>query len=211
MRDKKGFVGFSEIIVRYLIVFVLGLGNLYIFYAVLTPLTLYGVGALLGLFSDVILLSNGFMYEEVFFELVSACVGGSAFYLLLILIMGSRDIVWLKRVKMIVFAFLLLYVFNVLRIVFMATLINSNYFDVFHLGLWYFVSTLFVVLIWFLTVWLFEVKSIPVYSDLVYIVGLLKKSYGVGGRGRRVKKKGSVTNIKEIKSKVRKIRKIGKR
>jgi len=198
MRDKKGLFGFSEIIVRYLIIFILGLGNLYIFYAILTPLTLFGVGTLLGLFSNVSLLIDGFVYDGVFFELVSACVGGSAFYLLLILIMSSRNIVWLKRIKMILFAFLLLYIFNVLRIVFMATLINSDYFVVFHLGLWYFVSTIFVVLIWFLTVWLFRIKSIPVYSDLMYVIGLLKKSYGVEKkrrkkevkRGKKVRKKG---------------------
>ena len=131
-----------------------------------------------------------FFYGGVFFELVSACVGGSAFYLLFFLIMGSRDIVWLKRVKMIAFAFLLLYIFNVLRIVFMALFVDSVYFEVFHLGIWYFVSTVFVVLIWFLMVRVFKVKSIPVYSDSRFIVGLLKRSYGVGKVGRKWKKVG---------------------
>jgi exosortase/archaeosortase family protein len=192
MGDKKELKGFFEVIVRYLIVVVLGLGNLSLFYVVLKPLTLWGVSSLLGLFSDVVVLTNGFVYDGVFFELVSACVGGSAFYLLFIFIMSSRDIVWLRRLKMIVFAFLLLYVFNVLRIVFMAVFVDSVYFDVFHLGIWYFVSTVFVVLIWFLMVWLFGVKSIPVYSDFKFIVGLLKKSYGVRrkGGGKRVRRKG---------------------
>jgi len=208
MGDKKDLKNFFEVIVRYLIIVVLGLGNLFVFYAFLTPLTLWGVSNLLRSFSEVIVMANGFLYDGVFFELVSACVGGSAFYLLFILIMSSRDIVWLKRGKMILFAFLLLFVFNVVRIVFMAVFVDSAYFNMFHMGIWYFVSTVFVVLIWFFTVWMFKIKSIPVYSDFKFIVNILRKSYGAGGKKKGAKKVKKVKKKKVKKSKKsKKIRK----
>ena len=67
MGDKKDLRFFFEIIIRYLIVVVLGLGNLYLFYVVLTPLTLFGVGGVLGLFFDVAVVSNGFFLWWCFF------------------------------------------------------------------------------------------------------------------------------------------------
>lgn len=177
-----------DLVVRYLIIFLVGLGDLYIFYVILKPLTLNGVGLVLGVFYDVVLLVDGFIVGGVIFNLVSACVGGAAFYLLFILIMSCRDIGVAKRLRIVLFAFLLLYVFNVLRIVFMVGIYGGLYFDLIHWVIWYFVSTLFVVIIWFLVVWLFKVKSIPAYSDFRFVVGAL-----------RSRKKGKKKNIKRTK------------
>jgi len=61
---------------------------------------------------------------------------------------------------------------NVLRIVLFASLyVNSfKYFDFTHKIFWYAFSTLFVVLIWFFVVRFYNVKDIPIYSDLKYLI-----------------------------------------
>ena len=203
-----------DIVVRYSIIFLAGLGNLYIFYAVLTPLTLGGVGLVLGSFYDVSFLDGGFIINGVFFNLVSACVGGAAFYLLFFLVMSCRDIGVLKRVRVFLFAFVLLYVFNVLRIVFMVKIYGGFYFYFVHWIIWYFVSTLFVVIIWFLVVWLFEIRGIPVYSDFKFVFGAFWRGRrrvkgNVGGNiGKKVVVKGKRVVWKKVVGK--KVKKVGK-
>ncbi len=184
-RDRNDFL---DILFRYFIILLFGLGNLYIFYLILTPLTMRGVGFLLGFLFNVIVLVDGFMINGVVFSLVSACVGGSAFYLLFVLIMSCRDIKIINRVKIVFFAFIVLYVFNVLRIVLMVKIYGAFYFDLVHWIVWYFVSTLFVVVIWFLIVKLFEIKTIPVYSDFKFVFGAFEKKEGGRRRGGRIDK-----------------------
>jgi hypothetical protein len=40
-------------------------------------------------------------------------------------------------------------------------------FDAVHRSIWYFGSTIFVVLLWFLNVYLFRIKSVPAYTDIM--------------------------------------------
>jgi hypothetical protein len=73
---------------------------------------------------------------------------------------------FLKRIYLLAFLFGSLLIFNTLRIVVLSMVSKVDLFDEIHLFLWYFVSTIFVVLLWFLAVKLFNIKSIPFYSDL---------------------------------------------
>lgn len=172
---KKDCVVFFDIIIRYLLILLAGSFNLYLFYFFLTPLTLYGSYFLLSLFYDVILYTEGFLINDVFFELVKACVGGSAFFLLFILNLSSRDIGFYKRINILLFSFLCLYIFNVLRILLMVSIYNFYYFEFVHMFFWYFISTLFVFCLWIFSVWFFKIKTIPVYSDFRFIAGSLTK------------------------------------
>ena len=90
MKKINDSVFMFDFVIRYIIILLFGLGNLYLFYLFLNPMTLYGMGFLLSFFSgsfSYLTSEFGFIYNGVTFLLVSACVGGSAFYLLFILIL----------------------------------------------------------------------------------------------------------------------------
>jgi exosortase/archaeosortase family protein len=113
------------------------------------------------------LSGNILIIADVGIELVNACVAGSAYYLLLILNLAT-PMKLKKRAYSIMFSFLCLLVLNILRIfVFSVLFLNDfSFFDTAHKLFWYGLSTVFVVAIWFLTVKLFRIKEIPVYSDV---------------------------------------------
>ena len=70
---------------------------------------------------------------------------------------------------MVVLAFGIFYVINVLRIFLMVLLLDSSWFDFTHKLFWYVGSILIVIWIWFSEVKLFKIKEIPFYSDLRFL------------------------------------------
>ena len=164
-----------DIFFRYLILVLLGLINIWIFYVIFTPLTVYPVYHLLNLLFESILKGNLIYMGEKIIEIVPACVAGAAYYLLLILNLATPNIKLKKRVKMITWSFVILLILNVLRIFFLSLLYIGDFalFDIVHKIFWYFISTLFVIAIWFKQVKIFKIKDIPIYSDIKF---LYKKS-----------------------------------
>lgn len=188
---KKERSSFLDIIIRYSILILAGIPNLliagvpdvWLFYLIFTPLTIYPVYFLLSLFFDVSLVGNFLIIERFFpIEIIGPCVAGSAYYLLLILNLSTPDINIKKRLLITLVSFSSLLLVNILRIFFLAVLFLSgfSYFDIAHELFWYLGSVVFVVGIWFLCVKLFKVKQIPVYSDIISLKKLsgkkLKKS-----------------------------------
>jgi exosortase/archaeosortase family protein len=90
---------------------------------------------------------------------------------------AAREIKIGKRIGMLFFSFMALLVINILRIFSLSILYVSgtSYFDITHKIFWYAGSTIFVVAIWFLSVKLFKVKTIPFYSDIVSLLHSGKK------------------------------------
>jgi len=166
-----------SLILRYTLIFLAGLGNLSIFYKVFYPLTFHLSAFFLSLFGDVISFYplKLIMFNQTAIEIINACVAGSAYYLLLILILSLPNIKIFKRILVFILAFGSLLILNVLRIIFMGLIAGTSYFESVHMLLWYFVSIIFVVGIWFLTVKVFDIKEIPVYSDLKYLIDKTKK------------------------------------
>lgn len=160
---------------RYLLIVLLGLGNLFIFYKIFTPLTIYPVYFLLSLFSSAMLLDKIIIFNGSVIQLIPACIAGAAYYLLVILILSTPNIKTSKRIIVILFSILSLLILNILRIFFLALLTNSVYFDSVHMIFWYALSTIFVVGIWMLAVKIFNIASVPVYSDLKYLLKLIRK------------------------------------
>ena len=72
----------------------------------------------------------------------------------------------------------LLLIFNVLRIVILAILfVNSfEYLHLTHKLIWYVLSTIFVVGIWFFTIKLLSIKQIPIVSDIKFMVKNIKNN-----------------------------------
>jgi len=165
-----------EMLLRYLIILLVAIPNLWIFYAIFTPLTIYATYFLFEIFfSDVSLVANTIKLGCFPIEIINSCVAGSAYYLLLLLNFSTKDIKWKKRLTILLFAFASLFLINIIRIFTLGIMAyyGNPLFDVSHQVFWYFLSTLFVVIIWFTEVKYFRIKSIPFYSDLKF---LYKKS-----------------------------------
>lgn len=173
-----------SLIFRYAFIVLFGLGflagleNINIFYIVFYPLTFHLSAFFLSFFGNVISFYplKLIMFNQTAIEIINACVAGSAYYLLLILILSLPNIKILRRISLFIFTFGSLLFLNVLRIILMGLIAGTSYFESVHMLLWYFVSIIFVVGIWFLTVKLFSIKEIPVYSDLKYLIDKTNQS-----------------------------------
>lgn len=187
-----------SLILRYILLLLLGIGNLFVFYLIFTPLTVYPVFWLIGLSGDATLLQGThtttcdlltgtflenmacmdttIFFQEFFASIIPACVAGAAYYLLLILNL-STPMPLNKRIKSITFLFGLFLVLNVLRIfVFAMFFVNKNYeiFNIAHEASWYFGSTVLVILLWFSNVLIFKINEIPIYSDIKSLINSIK-------------------------------------
>ena len=174
---KKESKNILNIFIRYLILILVGIPNLWIFYLIFTPLTVYPVYFILNLFFDASLFGNLILLNKSLpIEIIKACVAGSAYYLLLILNL-SIPMEIKKRAKILLFSFSSLLVLNILRILLLSLLFASgaSSFDITHKLFWYLGSTIFVVGIWFAGIKIFKIKEIPFYSDLKKL-GFLKKT-----------------------------------
>ncbi|MBU0958012.1 MAG: pacearchaeosortase [Nanoarchaeota archaeon] len=159
-----------NLLLRYFIIVVFALSNFYILYLIFTPLTIYLTKYLLQLFYEVLLVGNILFIGEHSIEIIEACVAGAAYFLLIALNFAT-PMKLSQRIKSIIFSTALFFVINVLRIViFSVLIINSfKYFDLTHMIFWYFLSTVFIVLIWFITVKIYKIKDIPAYTDIKYL------------------------------------------
>ena len=187
---------------RYSLLLIFGLGNLFIFYLLITPLTIYPVLFLLNQFYGASLISgaNGpiceissnlpsfiqniacikttIFFNDYYANIIPACIAGSAYYLLLILNL-STPMNFSKRIKSLFFILGLFLLLNIVRIFSFALIfVNKNYeiFNIAHVASWYFGSTILVVLLWFANVYLFNIKTIPIYTDIKTMINQIRKS-----------------------------------
>ena len=167
---------FLDILIRYVILILVALPNLWLFYFIFTPLTLYPVYFLLNLFFNVSLSGNLInIINNSSIEIIPACIAGSAYYLLLILNLSLQKVKLQKRLNMIFLAFLSFLIINILRVFLLSTIfiLDFSWFDIAHKLFWYIGSIIFVIGIWFAEIKLFKIKEIPFYSDIKF---LYKKS-----------------------------------
>lgn len=164
-----------EILLRYGIAMIVAILALVfpLFYIIFRPLTVFPVFWLLGLFYNVSLSELESLIiagHEIIF--IDACIAGSAYVLLFLLTALTRDISFRKRVLLFLFDALLLLALNIIRLVLLISLLvnGSAAFDFTHKAFWYVLSTVFVVLIWFFSIWLFKIKSIPFISDIKFLI-----------------------------------------
>ncbi len=166
-----------DIALRYSILLIIGIIGNQFFYSIFSYITIQPVFLLLSIFYNPALISSVIVINSLPLEIIGACVAGSAYYLLLILNLSVPNIKFLKRVYILLFSFALLLIVNILRIFLLSVLYVNQwpFFDITHELFWYAGSILFVVGIWFLSVYLFKIKEIPFYSDIKNILGLRRK------------------------------------
>jgi exosortase/archaeosortase family protein len=159
-----------DMAIRYVLLIVVAFPNLYIFYKIFTPLTTWGVYYLLKIFFDVSLslATISFNVSCLTIELIPACIAGSAYYLLTILNFSTPNLSIKKRFYVLFSSYFSFFILNVIRIFILSILLlnSSSFFDFSHKVSWYVISTLMVVIIWFAEVKIFNIESIPVYSDI---------------------------------------------
>ena len=155
-------------VVRYTGAIVVGL--MYkIFYIIFSPLTINSTFFLLDPFFNVIMKGNSLVFDAVTFSFIPACTAASAYLLLTVLILLTRGIDYRKGLKMFIVGSAAILIMNIVRIITLILVrlnLGKNYFDSLHLVFWYGVSTLFVVFVWITLVKLYNVKGIPVVSDM---------------------------------------------
>ncbi len=157
-----------DIISRYSILLIVAFPNLFIFYFIFSPLTIFPSYYLINLVIPSMLEGNRIITHFGIIELIDACIAGSAYYLLLILNLSTPRMHLKKRIFAILFSFATFLLANLARIFLFALLFFSGfeYFNTTHLVVWYSASTLLVVLIWIAEIKLFNIKEIPMYSDM---------------------------------------------
>jgi exosortase/archaeosortase len=166
-----------KLFLRYLFLILIALPGMLIFYFIFTPLTIYPVYWILSIFYHGITLSNNYLiFNSYSIQLIPACIAGSAYYLLLILNLAT-PLPGITRVKSLSFTILSLLTLNILRIVVFAALFitGCQYFDFTHKLVWNLGSTVLVAAIWFASVYLFNIKAIPGYTDLKNIFHSIKR------------------------------------
>lgn len=146
---------------------------LYIF----KPLTLYINYVLLYIVGyNPIISFDSILVGKTTLIFAPACIAVSAYYLLLLLVLFTKCIVFKKRIYCFLLGSLLILILNVIRIFILSLLVinyHQEWFELIHMLFWYAVSGVYVALIWIFLVHKFKIKSIPIYSDLEY---LYKKS-----------------------------------
>jgi len=125
---------------------------------------------------------------------VEACVASTAYYLWSLLVLTTKGLgkkIW----KLWIYGILLILGMNVLRIIILILVlyyVGQNWFDLIHLAFWRFVAGIYVALVWIFLVNKLKVKSIPVYSDVKYLLKFVK--------GKKRKKSKKRKNTKRNKS-----------
>ena len=167
-----------QLLFRLILLFAVPLS---LFYFIFTPLTIYPSYFLLKLsgFAPQITSSTVLAFKELAIKFVPACIAGSAYYLLYILIMLTKDLSIMQSLKLFIYGSLLILSVNLIRIyiiVFVLIKYGLNYFDMIHLFFWTFVASTYVALIWIFLTRKMKIKSIPAYSDVMYLYKKIKKN-----------------------------------
>lgn len=176
VRKKERF--FYDMIIRYVLLLVLAIPGLQIFYFVFQPLTTYPVYWILNTFYNVSLEASTIIVSGCYpIEIIGACVAGSAYLLFLILNLSTPNIKTVKRLKLLGIAFGSFLVLNIIRIFVLSVLLVNEFpsFDFVHSFFWYFISIVFVVGVWFYEVRKFNIKDIPFYTDIKFILKEIRK------------------------------------
>ena len=145
-----------------------------IFYIIFFPLTIWlSYIPLKLLYPSSSIIANTLTVNTQQLAFVEACISPYAYYLLLALIMLTKDMKPLTRLKMMLIGSSFILLANITRIVILAViLLNFGYnsFSLLHLTFWYVLSTAFIILLWIILTNSFSIKSIPVYSDYRYLL-----------------------------------------
>ena len=102
-----------------------------------------------------------------------ACAAVSAYFLLLLLIVLTKDIKLKTRIKMFLLGSVIIFTTNLIRILILIAVLEKYGFDAFqqvHDIFWIIFGSLLVALTWIFLINHYKIKSVPVYSDIKYLL-----------------------------------------
>ena len=146
---------------------------------ILLKITLYGSYPLLLLNYNPLMINNSFVINNYILKMISACVATSAYYLLFILIISTKDIKLKDSIKLFLIGSFLILLANIVRIdilIYIFLEFGKNLFEKIHIIFWQFLSSIYVALVWIFLIRKFKIKNIPVYGDIIYLLRIIKKS-----------------------------------
>jgi len=160
----------SDLIGRYALFFMVLSFGLTFVERLLTAPTIYTLYKTLRLIYPEVILENIYIFVNGhLFEISSICMMGAVYWFLLLLVLATANLRLSTRVLSIALAWLAVFVFNIIRMILLISIVNSSYFDSSH---WIFeniIAAIVLVLIWWAIVRLYHIESVPFYSDLKYI------------------------------------------
>ncbi|MFH1456300.1 MAG: pacearchaeosortase [archaeon] len=165
-----------KLVVRIGLLVLVGILFPYIYY-MLNPLTLHVSYYILRLFSEATLLNSSIIIEGITLNFIDACSAGAAFLLLAILVLLTKALSFKKMLKMFVMGSVLIFLMNIVRIEFLILILTNyglNLFDKIHMVFWRILSTIFVALVWIFMDKYFKLRTIPIYSDIKYLIKMIK-------------------------------------
>lgn len=168
MKNNR-FAGLFEVFSRYifllLLILLISFSNSV--YNIFLIFTIYPLNFLLSFFYNSSIYESMIVIGSQAIDLIPACIGISAYVLLIILNLTTKMPIK-KRMYSLIFSVFSLLLLNILRIFLLSVLLINDflYFEQIHKFLWYFMSIILVIIIWFATAYLFKIKNIPIYSDI---------------------------------------------
>ncbi len=160
-----------KLILRLLIILTFPIS---LFYKLFTPLTIYPVYFFFKIINYQPELIKDFMIiKEVPLMFIPACIAASAYYLLLILILLTKDIKLKTRIKMFILGSFMILTANIIRIIILILILihlGVNWFETVHLFFWRLIASLVVAIVWIILIKKYKIKSIPIYSDFKYLL-----------------------------------------
>lgn len=147
-----------------------------LFQSTITKITLHLSFLLLKIFQPTFLIYPFIFLNKTIVEFIPACSASTAYYLLFILILITKDIKFFTRIKMFFLGSLIILLVNLIRILVLILILDKysfNYFNYLHIFFWSFIGSILIALIWIFLIKLYNINSIPFHSDFNY---LLKKT-----------------------------------
>lgn len=182
----------KELVTRILIAVLLLIIPINVFYFLFSKITLLASLPFLYLLGYSINVKGYILFlDGQSLEFIPACVATSAYYLLTLLVLLTKDVKIKTRFYLFLSGSLLIFLMNVIRIdilLYILLKFGENWFERFHIFFWHFVSSIYVAAVWIFLAYKFKLKSIPVYSDFKF---LLKKSifYKKKRKKRKIKRR----------------------
>jgi len=192
----------KELLVRVFIAIVLLVIPVNIFYFLFSKVTLWGSLPFLYILGYSIKVEGYTLFlDGKILDFIPACVATSAYYLLTLLVLLTKDIKLKTRFYLFLSGCFLIFLMNVVRIdilLYILVEFGKNWFERFHIFFWHFVSSVYVAAVWIFLTYKFKVKSIPVYSDLKFL--FQQSIFGRKKLKRRKKKRSKKKPKKRKKS-----------
>lgn len=164
----------KELLVRIVIAVLLLVIPVNVFYLLLSKVTLFGSLSIFYLLGYPIQVSGyNLSLNGQSLEFVPACVATSAYYLLTLLILLTKDVKLKGRFYIFISGSLLILLMNLIRIdilLYILVEFGKNWFENIHIIFWHFVSSIYVAAVWIFLTYKFKIKSVPVYSDFKFLL-----------------------------------------